>query len=134
MQGSIGCHLTKCHSRAGSKQSTKPVEDPSPSDPAIRSPGDDLSCQPVLFAAGTGAVEAATKHHVHTVRNETGSVAEAVVTCVVPQGANPPRTNLPYPETVLSERRRRASGKQQEHELRAFRLQSWRGLPRSSVS
>jgi quercetin dioxygenase-like cupin family protein len=59
--------------------------------------GNDASCQPVLFTAGTGAVEAATKHHIHMVRNETGSVAEAVVTYIVPEGANPLRTDLPNP-------------------------------------
>jgi hypothetical protein len=31
------------------------------------------------------------------VRNETGSVAEAVVTYLVPVGANPLRTDLPNP-------------------------------------
>jgi hypothetical protein len=30
-------------------------------------------------------------------RNETGSIAEAVVPYTVPVGANPPRTDLPNP-------------------------------------
>ena len=59
--------------------------------------GDDPTCTPHVFAAGTGAVEAATNNHIHMVRNETGSVAEAVVTYIVPVGANPLRTDLPDP-------------------------------------
>ncbi len=54
--------------------------------------GDDPTCTPHVFTAGTGAVEAAT----NMVRNETGSVAEAVVTYMVPAGA-PLRTDLPNP-------------------------------------
>jgi len=57
--------------------------------------GDDLQCTPLVFPAGTGAVEAGTGEHIHMVRNETGSVAEAVVTYMVPVGANPLRTDLP---------------------------------------
>ena len=48
--------------------------------------GDDPTCTAVVFPAGTGAVEAGTSTHVHMVRNETGSVAEAVVTYMVPVG------------------------------------------------
>jgi len=59
--------------------------------------GDDKSCRPLFFPAGTGAVEAATMKHSHMVRNETGMVAEAVVTYIVPVGANPLRTDLPNP-------------------------------------
>src|SRR6266478_3781228 len=59
--------------------------------------GDDPTCTPHVFTAGTGAVEAATNNHIHMVRNETGSVAEAVVTYLVPVGANPLRTDLPNP-------------------------------------
>lgn len=59
--------------------------------------GDDPTCSPHSFAAGTGAVEAATGNHIHMVRNETGSLAEAVVTYIVPVGANPLRTDLPDP-------------------------------------
>jgi len=59
--------------------------------------GDDPTCKPTVFFAGTGAVEAATNMHSHMVRNETSSVAEAVVTYLVPVGANPLRTDLPNP-------------------------------------
>jgi quercetin dioxygenase-like cupin family protein len=59
--------------------------------------GNDPTCSPHVFTAGTGAVEAATSDHIHMVRNETGSVAEAVVTYMVPVGANPLRTDLPDP-------------------------------------
>jgi quercetin dioxygenase-like cupin family protein len=59
--------------------------------------GNDPTCSPHAFTAGTGAVEAATSNHIHMVRNETGSVAEAVVTYLVPVGANPLRTDLPDP-------------------------------------
>ena len=48
--------------------------------------GEDPTCTGVTFAAGTGAVEAGTSSHLHMVRNETGSVAEAVVTYMVPVG------------------------------------------------
>lgn len=59
--------------------------------------GDDPSCAPVVFPAGTGAVEAGTSTHIHMVRNETNSIAEAVVTYLVPVGATPLRTDLPNP-------------------------------------
>ena len=59
--------------------------------------GDDPTCTPHVFTAGTGAVEAATNNHIHMVRNETGSVAETVVTYMVPVGVNPLRTDLPNP-------------------------------------
>ncbi len=59
--------------------------------------GNDPTCSPHVFTAGTGAVEAATSKHIHMVRNETGSIAEAVVTYIVPVGANPLRTDLPDP-------------------------------------
>jgi hypothetical protein len=59
--------------------------------------GDDPSCKPTVFFAGMGAVEAATNTHIHMVRNETNSVAEALVTYLVPVGANPLRTDLPNP-------------------------------------
>lgn len=48
--------------------------------------GDDPTCTGIVFPAGTGAVEAGTNTHVHMVRNETNSVAEAVVTYMVPVG------------------------------------------------
>jgi len=59
--------------------------------------GEDPSCTPVVFQAGTGAVEAGTSTHSHMVRNETTSIAEALVTYLVPVGANPLRTDLPNP-------------------------------------
>ena len=59
--------------------------------------GNDPTCTPHIFTAGTGAVEAATGDHIHMVRNETGAVAQAVVTYMVPVGANPLRTDLPNP-------------------------------------
>lgn len=59
--------------------------------------GDDPACQPLIFPAGTGAVEAGSGQHSHMVRNETGSIAEAVVTYMAPVGANPLRTDLPNP-------------------------------------
>jgi cupin domain len=61
--------------------------------------GDDPSCTPLAFPAGTGAVEAGTSTHIHMVRNETNSIAEAVVTYMVPVGTpqNQLRTDLPNP-------------------------------------
>lgn len=61
--------------------------------------GDDPTCTPHVFAAGTGAVEAATSTHIHMVKNETGSLAEALVTYLVPVGTpqNQLRTDLPNP-------------------------------------
>ncbi len=61
--------------------------------------GDDPSCTPIIFPAGAGAVEAGTGTHIHMVRNETGTVAEAVVTYLVPVGTpqNQLRTDLPNP-------------------------------------
>jgi hypothetical protein len=58
--------------------------------------GDDPSCTPKLFPAGTGSIEADTSEHVHLLRNETGSIAQTVVTFLVPVGA-PIRTDLPDP-------------------------------------
>jgi cupin domain len=58
--------------------------------------GDDPSCTPITFTAGTGTVEAGTGTHIHMVRNETDTVAEAVVTYLVPIGATL-RTDLPDP-------------------------------------
>lgn len=48
--------------------------------------GEDPLCTALVFPAGTGAVEAGTSTHLHMVRNETDSIAEAVVTYMVPQG------------------------------------------------
>jgi len=58
--------------------------------------GDDPSCTPQLFPDGTGSIEAETSEHIHMLRNETTSVAETVVTFLVPAGA-PIRTDLPDP-------------------------------------
>jgi hypothetical protein len=61
--------------------------------------GTDPSCTPLVFPAATGAVEAGTNNHIHMVRNETGSVAEALVTYMVPVGTpqSALRTDLPNP-------------------------------------
>jgi len=61
--------------------------------------GDEPSCTPIVFPAGTGAVEAGTSTHIHMVRNETGSIAEALVTYLVPVGTpqSQLRTDLPNP-------------------------------------
>ena len=58
--------------------------------------GDDPSCTPRVVTAGTGIVEAGTNDHIHMIRNETSSVAETVVTYLVPPGA-PLRIDLPAP-------------------------------------
>lgn len=58
--------------------------------------GDDPTCSPHAFPSGTGSIEADTADHVHLLRNESGVVAETVVTFLVPVGA-PIRTDLPDP-------------------------------------
>lgn len=58
--------------------------------------GDDPSCTPHVFPAGTGSIEAGTSTHSHILRNETGSIAETVVTFLLPVGALV-RTDLPDP-------------------------------------
>jgi hypothetical protein len=58
--------------------------------------GDDPSCTPKLFPAGTGSIEADTSDHIHMLRNETGTVAQTIVTFLVPVGALI-RTDLPDP-------------------------------------
>ena len=58
--------------------------------------GDDPACTPQRFPAGTGSIEADTPAHNHLLRNETGSVAQTIVTFLVPVGA-PLRTDLPDP-------------------------------------
>ena len=58
--------------------------------------GDDPSCTPHLFPAGTGSIEADTSSHVHLLRNETSAIAQTVVTFLVPVGA-PIRTDRPDP-------------------------------------
>lgn len=57
---------------------------------------DDPSCTPQSFPAGTGSLEAGTTAHHHLLRNETASVAQTIVTFLVPVGA-PIRTDLPAP-------------------------------------
>lgn len=64
--------------------------------------GDDPSCTPQLFPAGTGSIEAENSAHIHMLRNETSSVAETIVTFLVPIGAPTMpviRTDLPDPGT-----------------------------------
>jgi hypothetical protein len=58
--------------------------------------GHDPSCTPQLFPAGTGSIEAGTSDHTHLLRNETGTVAETIVTFLLPVGA-PIRTDSPNP-------------------------------------
>jgi quercetin dioxygenase-like cupin family protein len=59
--------------------------------------GNGPSCTPRVVTAGTGFLEAGTNDHMHMIRNETSSVAETVVTYLVPPGA-PLRIDLPDPE------------------------------------
>lgn len=58
--------------------------------------GDDPSCTPQVFPAGTGSIEADTAAHRHLLRNETNSVAQTIVTFLVPVG-EAIRTDLPDP-------------------------------------
>jgi mannose-6-phosphate isomerase-like protein (cupin superfamily) len=59
--------------------------------------GDDPSCTPQDFPAGTGSIEAEDDRHIHMLRNETeGVVAVTIVTFLVPVGA-PLRIDLPDP-------------------------------------
>ena len=60
--------------------------------------GDDPSCTPHLFPAGTGSIEAEDGRHIHMLRNETSSVAETIVTFLLPVDA-PIRTDLADPGT-----------------------------------
>ena len=59
--------------------------------------GDDPSCTPQHFPAGTGSIEAGTPAHSHLLRNETDSVAQTIVTFFVPVGTPTIRTDLPDP-------------------------------------
>jgi quercetin dioxygenase-like cupin family protein len=59
--------------------------------------GDDPSCTPRVFPAGTGSVEADTAGHNHLLRNETNSVAQTIVTFFVPVGTLSVRTDRPDP-------------------------------------
>jgi hypothetical protein len=58
--------------------------------------GDDPDCTPLLFPPGTGSIEADSGSHIHLLRNETNTVAQTIVTFLVPVGA-PIRTDLPDP-------------------------------------
>jgi len=58
--------------------------------------GDDPTCTPHVYPTGTGDVEATTNTHIHNLRNETSSIAETVVTFLLPVGA-PLRIDLPDP-------------------------------------
>ena len=58
--------------------------------------GADPSCTPQVFPTGTGSIEADTGDHIHLLRNETGTVAQTIVTFLVPVGAQI-RTDLPDP-------------------------------------
>lgn len=58
--------------------------------------GNDPTCTPRLYSAGTGDVEAETNTHIHNLRNEGTTVAETVVTFLVPVGADL-RIDLPNP-------------------------------------
>lgn len=58
--------------------------------------GDDPSCSPQFFPAGTGSIEAGDDRHIHTLRNETDSVVETIVTFLAPVGT-PLRIDLPDP-------------------------------------
>lgn len=57
---------------------------------------DDPSCTPQSFPAGTGSIEADSAAHSHLLRNETDTVAQTIVTFIVPMGAGI-RTDLPDP-------------------------------------
>lgn len=61
--------------------------------------GDDPSCKPQVFPAGTGSIEADSAAHSHLLRNETDSIARTIVTFLVPVGTGLGglRTDLPDP-------------------------------------
>lgn len=58
--------------------------------------GDDPSCTPHVFPSGTGSIEADSPAHNHLLRNESASVAQTIVTFIVPVGS-PIRTDRPDP-------------------------------------
>ena len=64
--------------------------------------GDDPIVHAAALSRRDGSIEAETSGHIHMLRNETTSVAETVVTFLVPVGA-PIRTDLPDPGTAGSE-------------------------------
>src|SRR5260370_17328105 len=51
--------------------------------------GNDPTCSPHVFTAGTGAVEAATSNHLHMVSNETATIPEPLVPYIVPVPPTP---------------------------------------------
>lgn len=57
----------------------------------------DPSCTPQLFPAGAGSIEAGTSSHSHLLRNETDTVAQTIVTFLVPVGTLDLRTDRPDP-------------------------------------
>jgi hypothetical protein len=59
--------------------------------------GDDPSCTPHVYPAGTGSIEADTDAHIHITRNETGVPVETVVTFLVPFGVESVRVDLDDP-------------------------------------
>jgi hypothetical protein len=59
--------------------------------------GNDPTCSPNTLPQGSGKIEVEDPSHVHMVRNETGTVAELVVTYFMPVGLNPPRVDRPNP-------------------------------------
>jgi hypothetical protein len=59
--------------------------------------GNDPTCTPGTLPQGSGKIEVEDPSHVHMVRNETDSVAELVVTYIMPVGLNPPRVDRPNP-------------------------------------
>ena len=58
--------------------------------------GDDPSCTPHQFPTGTGSIEADSDDHTHLLRNETTTVAQTIVTFLVPVGS-PIRLDRPDP-------------------------------------
>jgi len=59
--------------------------------------GNDPTCSPTTLPQGAGKIEVEDPSHVHMVRNETGTIAELVVTYIMPVGLNPPRQDRPNP-------------------------------------
>ena len=59
--------------------------------------GNDPTCSPNALPQGSGKIEVEDPSHVHMVRNETDTVAELVVTYIMPVGLNPPRRDRPNP-------------------------------------
>ena len=49
--------------------------------------GDDPNCTPHVYSSGMTFVDAGGEHHVHIIRNETGSEAQTIAIQLIPQGA-----------------------------------------------